>query len=107
MDSNGIQMYHEEMQVKIEYGCDPIIFEGVIALGLRNLLENEFPFIFSLIVRWIEIIFSITMYHEEMQVNLNMGAARLLLEKLLPLDSENFLKITVSVHFLSDGWMNS
>jgi hypothetical protein len=29
---------------------DPIIIEGVIALGLRKLLENEFLFIFSLIV---------------------------------------------------------
>jgi hypothetical protein len=28
----GIQMYHEKMQVKIKYGCDPIIIEGVIAL---------------------------------------------------------------------------
>jgi hypothetical protein len=47
----GIQMYHDEMQVKFEYGCDPIIIEGVIALGLRKLPENEFPFIFSLIIR--------------------------------------------------------
>jgi hypothetical protein len=31
-----------------------------------------------------------------------MGAAQLLLEKLLPLDLEN-LKMTVSVHFLIDG----
>jgi hypothetical protein len=30
----GIQMYREEMQVKFEYGCDPIIIEGDIALGL-------------------------------------------------------------------------
>jgi hypothetical protein len=29
------------------------------------------------------------------------------LEKLLPLDLENLLKMTVSVHFLSDGWMDS
>jgi hypothetical protein len=43
-------MYYEEMQVKIEYGCDSIIIEGVIALGLRKLLENEFLFIFSLMV---------------------------------------------------------
>jgi hypothetical protein len=35
----GIQMYHEEMQVKSEYGCDPIII-GVINLGFRKLLEN-------------------------------------------------------------------
>jgi hypothetical protein len=32
----GIQMYHEEMQVKFEYGCDLIIIEVVIALGLRK-----------------------------------------------------------------------
>jgi hypothetical protein len=46
----GIQMYHEEMQVKVEYGCCPIIIEGVIALGPRKLLENGFPFIFSVMV---------------------------------------------------------
>jgi hypothetical protein len=44
----GIQMYHGEMQDKFEYGCDPIIVEEVIALGLRKLLENEFPFNFLL-----------------------------------------------------------
>jgi hypothetical protein len=42
----GIQNYHEEMQVKFEYGCDPIIIEGGNALGLRKRLENEFPFHF-------------------------------------------------------------
>jgi hypothetical protein len=30
----GIQMYHEEMQVKYEYGCCLIIIREVIALGL-------------------------------------------------------------------------
>jgi hypothetical protein len=28
----GIQMYNEEIQVKFEYGCNPIIIEEVIAL---------------------------------------------------------------------------
>jgi hypothetical protein len=46
----GIQMYLEEMQVKFEYGCDPIIIKGVIVHGLRKLFENEFLFIFSLMV---------------------------------------------------------
>jgi hypothetical protein len=36
-----------------------------------------------------------------------MGAAQLLLEKLLPLDLENLLKMAVSIHFLSDGWIDS
>jgi hypothetical protein len=31
-----IQMYHEEMQVKFEYGCSPIIIGEVIALDLEN-----------------------------------------------------------------------
>jgi hypothetical protein len=37
----GIQMYHEEMQVKFEYGCGSIIIEEVTDLGLRKLLEND------------------------------------------------------------------
>jgi hypothetical protein len=40
MDSNdicfGIQVYREEMQVKFEYGCCPIIIGKVIALDLEN-----------------------------------------------------------------------
>jgi hypothetical protein len=35
-----------------------------------------------------------------------VGAARLLFEKFLPLDLENFLKMTVSVHLLRDGLMD-
>jgi hypothetical protein len=37
----GIQMYHEEMQVKFEYGCGPIIIGEVTALGRRKCLEND------------------------------------------------------------------
>jgi hypothetical protein len=37
----GIQMYHEEMQVKFEYGCCPIIIGEVIAIRLRKLIEND------------------------------------------------------------------
>jgi hypothetical protein len=37
----GKQMYQEEMLVKFEYGCCPIIIREVIALGLRKLLEND------------------------------------------------------------------
>jgi hypothetical protein len=40
MDSNiwftDHEMYHEEMQVKLEYGCCPIIIGEVIALGLKT-----------------------------------------------------------------------
>jgi hypothetical protein len=37
----GIQMYHEEMQIKFEYGCCPIIIGELIALGLRKLIEKD------------------------------------------------------------------
>jgi hypothetical protein len=33
-------MYHEEMQVKFEYGYNNIIIEGVIALGLGKLIDD-------------------------------------------------------------------
>jgi hypothetical protein len=35
----NIQMYHEEMQVKFEFGFGSIIIGEVIALGLRKLPE--------------------------------------------------------------------
>jgi hypothetical protein len=43
----GIQMYHEEMQIKFEYGCCPIIIGEIISLGLRKLLENDSFCLFS------------------------------------------------------------
>jgi hypothetical protein len=81
----GIQMYHEEIQVKFEYGRDPIIIEGVIALGLRKLLENEFSFIFSLMVRWIQMIFGIQMYHEEMHVKFKYGCCPIIIGEVIAL----------------------
>jgi hypothetical protein len=81
----GIPMYHEEIQVKFEYGCNPIIIEEVIALGLRKILENEFPFIFSLMVRWIQMIFDIQMYHEKMQVKFEYGCCPIIVEEVIAL----------------------
>jgi hypothetical protein len=37
----GIHMYHEEMQVKFEYGCGLFIIGEITALGLRKLFEND------------------------------------------------------------------
>jgi hypothetical protein len=37
----GVQVYHEEIQVKFEYRCALIIIREVTALGLRKLLEND------------------------------------------------------------------
>jgi hypothetical protein len=37
----GIQMYHEEMQVKFEYGCCLVFIGEVIALGLRKGIEID------------------------------------------------------------------
>jgi hypothetical protein len=81
----GIQIYHEKMQVKFECGCDPIIIEGVIAHGLRKLLENEFPFIFSLMVKWIQMIFGIQMYHEEMQVKFEYRCCPIIIGEVIAL----------------------
>jgi hypothetical protein len=85
-------MYREEMQVKFEYRCCPIIIGEVIALGLKKLIR-QFPFIFLLMVRWIEIIFGIQMYHEEMQVTFEYGCCVIIevialeLRKLIENDS--------------------
>jgi hypothetical protein len=79
----GIQMYHEKIQDKFEYGCDPIIIEGVIAYGLGKLLENEFPFIFSVMVVWIQRMFGIQMYHEEMQVKFEYGCCPIIIGEVI------------------------
>jgi uncharacterized membrane protein YsdA (DUF1294 family) len=88
----GIQMYHEEMQVKFEYGCNPIIIEGVIALGPRKLLENEFPFIFALMVKWIQMIFGIQMYHKEMKVKFDYGCCPIIIGEVIALRLRKLLQ---------------
>jgi hypothetical protein len=109
-------MYHEEMLVKFEYWCDPIVIEGVIALGVRKLLENEFPFIFSVMVQWIQMIFDIQMYHEEIQVKFEHGCNPIIIEGVIALGLrklENEFAFIFSVmvqwiqYFLSDGSMDS
>jgi hypothetical protein len=65
----GIQN-HKEMQFMVEYGCSLIIIEGLTAPGLRKRLKSEFLFMFSLISKWIQMIFDIQMYHEEIKVKL-------------------------------------
>jgi hypothetical protein len=72
----GIQMYHEESGL--------IIIEGVIALGLRKLLENEFPFIFSLMVK-IQMLFGIQMYHEEMQAKFEYECCPIIIGEVIAL----------------------
>jgi hypothetical protein len=88
----GIQMYHGEMEVKFEYGCDPIIIEGVNTLGLRKLLENEFPFTFSMMVIWIQLIFGIQMYHEEMQVKFEYGCNPIIIGEVIALRFRKLIK---------------
>jgi hypothetical protein len=46
----GKQMSHEEMQVKFDYVCSPFIVGEVISLGLRKVFENDFLFIYSVMV---------------------------------------------------------
>jgi hypothetical protein len=89
----GMQMYHEEMQVKFEYGCDPIIIGEVIALGLRKLICH-FPSIFSIMVRWIQIIFGIQMYNEEMQVKFEYGCNPFIIEGVIGLGLTKLLEMS-------------
>jgi hypothetical protein len=79
-----------------------------IALGLRKHIENDSFCSFS---QWCLDGFKGCLVYrcimKRCRSSSNMDAARLLLEKLLPLDFENFLKMSVSVHFLSNGLMDS
>jgi hypothetical protein len=72
-------MYHEEMQVKFEYGCCEIIIGEVIALGLRKLIENDSFHSFSQLWLVIHRMFGIQMYHEEMQFKLEYGCCPIII----------------------------
>jgi hypothetical protein len=51
--------------------------------------------------------FGIQMYHEDMQVKFEYGCGPIIIGEVTVLNLENFLKMTVSVHFLCDGLMDS
>jgi hypothetical protein len=48
-----------------------------------------------------------SMHHEEMQVKFEYSCCPIIIGEIIVIGLENFLKMTVSVHFLSDGWMDS
>jgi hypothetical protein len=76
----GIQMYHEEMQVKFKYGCCLIIIGEVIALGLKKLFENDSFCSFS--QWWLDGFKGCLIYRcimKRCRSSLNMDVARLLL----------------------------
>jgi hypothetical protein len=86
-------MYHKEMQVKFEYGFDSIIISGVIALGLRKRIENEFPFIFLVMVGWIQKMLGIQIYLVEMQVKFEYGCSPIIIGEVIALGVRKLLEI--------------
>ena len=58
-------------------------------------------------VGWIQMMFVIQRYNEEMQVKFEYGCGPIIIGEVIALGLENFLKMTVSVHFVIDGLMNS
>jgi hypothetical protein len=47
------------------------------------------------------------MYREEMQIKFEYGCCPIIIGEVIALELENLLKMTVSVHFISDGLMYS
>jgi hypothetical protein len=71
-------------------GATQLLLE--LFLGLRKLLENEFPFIFSLMVRWIQMMFGIQVYHEEMQVKFELGCGPIIIGEVIALELRKLLE---------------
>jgi hypothetical protein len=80
---------------------------GATQLSLKELLpldfvlkrlEKEFPFIFSLMVRWIQMIFGIKMYHEEMQMKFEYGCCLIIIGEVI------VLGLSKNAHLLHQNW---
>jgi hypothetical protein len=63
-------------------GADRILLETLLPLDLENL---SFPFIFSVMVGKIQMIFGIQMYHEDMQINFKYGCCPIIIGKVIAL----------------------
>ena len=88
-------------------GATQLLLKKLLPLDLENFLSMSFR---SFSHWWFDGFKWYLVYRcimKRYRSSSNMGAAQLFLEKLLPLDLENFLKITVSVHFVIDGLMDS
>jgi hypothetical protein len=51
-------------------------------------------------------IYGIQMYLEEMQVKFEYGCCSIIIGEVIALGLRKLIEMTVSVHFLSDGWMD-
>jgi hypothetical protein len=72
---------------------------------LRKLLEYEFPFTFSLMVRWIHMIFGIQMYHEQMHVKFEYGCCPIMIGEFIALGLRKRLQ-NDSFISLSQWWFD-
>jgi hypothetical protein len=74
-------------------GATQLLLKELLPLDLEGLiLENEFPFIFSLMVRWIQMIFGVQMYHEEMQVKFEYGFCPIIIGEVIALGLTKLIK---------------
>jgi hypothetical protein len=101
----GTLIYNTKIQIKFEFGFDPLIFHEVMALGLRKKITNyQFSALFSLCLPCLQIFiwylvhrFAIPRY----RLSLSLALIHWFFTKLWPSDLEKYHKLSVFRTFLS------
>jgi hypothetical protein len=96
----GVLLWHIKIQIKFEFGVDPLIFQEVMALGLRKYHEFSVFRTFFLMLSDINLIFGILLWNIRYRSSLSLMLIHWFFRKLWPLDFEKYLEFSVFRTFL-------
>jgi hypothetical protein len=98
----GTLICHTKIQIKFEFGFDPLIFPKVMALGLRKISRIiSFPdFLFSLLTD-IHLIFGTLLCHTKIQMKFELGFDPIEFHEVMANGLRKILRIVSFLHFCS------
>ena len=94
-------MYNDKLQIKFTFRSGPMIFGRVMALGLWNLAKYLVVTTFFAILGDIDLIFSILVYNDELQIKFTFRSGPMIFGRAMALglwNLANYLVVTTLFH---------
>jgi hypothetical protein len=96
----GTLLCHTKIQLKFEFGFDPLIFPEVMANGLRKISRIiSFPYFFSSLLTGIHLTFGTFLCHTTIQIKFEFGFDPLILPEVMALGLRKISRIISFPHF--------
>jgi hypothetical protein len=81
----GTLLCHTKIQIKCDFGFNPLIFPKVMALGLRNIMNYPFSGLFFSLPTDIHLIFGTLLCHIKIQLKFEFGFDQLIFPEVMAL----------------------